>query len=180
MYDKCFIWNIVPVEEGSWWLFYVKVKMWCGSSQASIHWFIVFFQWAFVPAQCHVFLFSRPWYGVWPIYLNCIIACFFFMLFSPTSSKYRWIKNAKTKKYICDMYLIFHKCLKIKYKTVNSRNIKYKTVNMFKCLVQDSSHWETTHSHCSSIMCLIPSEVFSLLWTCLVLCDTVLYQSLMC
>ena len=62
----------------------------------------------------------------------------------------------------CILYvLLFHKCIKIKYKTVNMYGV-------FLWLVQSSSHWNTIHSHrnyhvqlfeCSGRRILSPGQI---------------------
>ena len=88
--------NIVTDDAGSWWLVFVKAKMWFGSgrdytslssSSRSLNLLSVWF--------CTLIL--RSWFGVLTFDSNCIFACSF-CFFSPTSSKDRWIKKIKKKK----------------------------------------------------------------------------------
>ena len=87
---------IVTDDAGSWWLVFVKAKMWFGSgrdyasmssSSRSLNLLSVWF--------CPLIL--RSWFGVLTFDSNCIFACSF-CFFSPTSSKDRWIKKIKKKK----------------------------------------------------------------------------------
>ena len=87
---------IVTDGAGSWWLVFVKAKMWFGSgrdyasmssSSRSLNLLSVWF--------CPLIL--RSWFGVLTFDSNCIFACSFYF-FSPTSSKDRWIKKKKKTK----------------------------------------------------------------------------------
>ena len=78
---------IVTGDAGSWWLVFVKAKMWFGSgrdyasmssSSRSLNLLSVWF--------CPLIL--RSWFGVLTFDSNCIFACSF-CFFSPTSSKDR-------------------------------------------------------------------------------------------
>ena len=78
---------IVTGDAGSWWLVFVKAKMWFGSgrdyasmssSRRSLNLLSVWF--------CPLIL--RYWFGVLTFDSNCIFACSF-CFFSPTSSKDR-------------------------------------------------------------------------------------------
>ena len=87
---------IVTDDAGSWWLVFVKAKMWFGSgrdyasmssSSRSLNLLSVWF--------CPLIL--RSWFGVLTFDSNCIFACSF-CFFSPTSSKDRWIKKRKKER----------------------------------------------------------------------------------
>ena len=67
----------------------------------------------------------------WTLTLPIFLVCF----------RYQQIISFQTCRNKCILYvLLFHKCIKIKYKTVNMYGV-------FLWLVQSSSCWNTIHSH---------------------------------
>ena len=98
--------NIVTYDAGSWWLVFVKAKMWFGSgrdsaslssSSKSLNLLCVWF--------CPLFL--RSWFGVLTFDSNCIFA-WFFLLFLQHQLQGQVKKKKKKKKpprvlYLCQI-----------------------------------------------------------------------------
>ena len=86
--------NIVTDDAGSWWLFFVKAKMWFGSGRDSASLSSSGSLWTCSGLSGFCLLFLRSWFGVLTFDSNCIFAWSFCFL-SPTSSKDRWYKKKK-------------------------------------------------------------------------------------